>query len=562
MEKPARAGFFHPGILFPAGPPFRWSLWKGSIVKTTLRVAAFSLGLLAAVCLGGCELLGSKNASGNPALGALNRDPESVQSELMSFTSTFITTVTQYWNQAAGQGGGQVAPAHPQGAPPPAPMPERTPAERARRAALEIKNANISNAVAIATGPNATVGVADMITLVTLQRMLLEEPQTLATFGPERTAVLVAGYKDQEAKAWRMGARVFSPEYLQELRELITVWRQQNPTQRYIAGVRLEDFARDRRVAAVATAKGPGSLLALVGLDPLSNLDPTVREVQRSRLLAERVFFYTQFAPQIFKGQVESLYMQFLSTPEARRLLASVDQSADAFDAIGAVADDLPGYIAKEREDAIEHLFVNLKRERQETIEQFGQIVRREREALLADLDARQETFRTTLRELRDTVQATQGLSESVKGTIKQADVLVTKVAPDDPQGASAKPATPAPPEDPNAPDAMDKYRAAVEQTAVTAEKLTLLAEKISGVLESPALNADSKGLASVVDALQAKLDQSANRVFWGLIALAVVGAAFFGAAIMFALSGHKALERRRVAKKLRKHARRAPAAE
>jgi hypothetical protein len=513
------------------------------------------LAVLATLC--GCEVFGNKSSSELGGNGP-ERNPDAAQSELMSFASTFITTITQQWNQAAGQQTAATAatpgtpgtastPGSPSGQPT-----ERSPADRARRAALEIKNANVSNAIAIATGPNPTVGIGDMITLVTLQRMLLEDAQTQSTFGPERAAALVAAYKDQETKAWRMGARVYSPDQLDQLRELITEWRQQNPNQRYIAGVRLEDFARDRRNSVVEESRKVNSLLALVGLDPLANLDPTVREVQRSRLLAERMFFYAQFAPQIIKGQTESMYTQFLSTPEIKRALSSFDQTADAIDAIGAVADDLPKQLATERHEAIEELFENLKRERTETLEQFGQIVRREREAFLADIDSRQETFRSTLRELRDTVKASEGLSESVKGTIQEAGDLVTKVSPEPDPNA---PAAPAPkPKDPNEPDAMEKYQAAIAQTAVTAEKLTELAERVNKILESPQLDAKAGNLRSVVDTVQNTVEDTAGKAFWGLVALAIISAALFGAAVMFALVGHKAWERRRIAKRIRKH--------
>lgn len=536
------------------------------------RVAACAAACLAALALSGCAAWSTPKDD----LGGTLASPESAQSELMSYASTFIATITQHWNAAAGQQSGATPPATPGtpappsvSPPPPPPAPAtagapadplvRTPAERARRAALEIKNANIANAIAIATGPNPRVGVGDMITLVTLQRMLLQTPQTESTFGPERTAALIAAYQAQEAAAWRMGARVYTQEQLDQLRELINLWRRENPTARYIAGVRLEDFARDRRLSISTDPQKTESLLSLVGLDPLANLDPTVREVERSRLLAERVFFYTQYAPQIFKGQAESLYSQFLSTPEARRALASFDQAADALDAVGQVADDLPAVLERERSAAIREIFANLKVERQEALAQVAELVRREREALLADLDARQAAITGTLKELRETVGASEKLSDSVRATIRQADELVSKVAPE-PAGVAPVPLAPVPPPNPDEPDTLEKYQVAVDKTAATVEKLTQLADRVDRLLASPNLDARSGGMGTIVDSVRSGVEESGRKVFWALIALALISAALFGAAVMFALSGHKALERRRALKRHRHRQQRAAA--
>lgn len=545
-----------------------------------LRARSALSCLLVACALSGCAAWSTPKDEP----GATLASPESAQSELMSFVSTFVATITQHWNAAAGQQGAAStspvtpgAPASPSVTPPPppaTPLPavtaassERTPAERARRAALEIKNANISNAIAIATGPNPYVAVGDMITLVTLQRMLLQSPQTESTFGPERTAALIAAYQTQEAAAWRMGARVYTQAQLDQLRELIAAWRRENPTARYIAGVRLEDFARDRRLSISTEPQKSESLLALVGLDPLSNLDPTVREVERSRLLAERMFFYAQYAPQILKGQTESLYTQFLSTAEARRALTSFDQAADALKEMSRVADDLPAVLAKERSEAIKQIFEELRREREAALVQVADLIKAERQALLADLDARQEGLRTALGELRQTVQAAESLSASVRGTIKQADELVSKVTP--PVDSAASPVTPAPlppaspplPGLPDEPDSLEKYQTAMDKTAATAEKLTALADRIDRILSSPNLDAKAGGMGTIVSSLQSGVEETGRRAFWAILALALLAAAFFGAAFMFALSGHKAMERRRVAKHLRRraHTRRPP---
>jgi hypothetical protein len=520
--------------------------------------------LLAAGSLsGGCAGLGKDIDRKPAALGKEGVDPEEVQGQLMSFTDTFISIISQQWGQTAAAAPAPTGPqaATPQHAAAPSATPEVKPAEaidvaqmgtpgdraqlpatdRARRAALEIKISNVSAALEIASSPNSLVGVADMITMITLQRMILEDSWTAQTFGADKAARIVAAYKDQEASAWRIGKRVFTDAQQQQLTRVIAWWRKAHPDQRYIAGVRLQAFSKDRAVTALAQEDaGPGSLLALVGLDPLANLDPTVREVQRSRLLAERIFFYTEHSPQLIKWQTESLYTGFLGTPEVKAALASVGDVTKAADNMAATAERLRADIAKERHDALEDLFTQLKREREDTIQQLADSVRKEREATLHDIDQGQDKLRGTLSEVRETVKSTESLSNSLKGTLQTADTLMQKFAPT--PGAEKR-------------DALMDFKAAAEQTAVTVDKLNTLAEKIDKLLTSPELDAKSGKLRGVVDSFQGGLRDTVDHAFWWLVALSVVAAFFMGASIAFGLSAHKAMERRGAAKRRERRA-------
>src|SRR6185503_6528876 len=132
------------------------------------------------------------------------------------------------------------------------------------------------------------------------------------------------------------------PKYQQELRNLISNWREKNPDDAYVANVRLEDFARDRQQTVVDSKKAADSLLSLVALDPLAGLEPAQREVLMSRMFAERMFFYASRMPQVLKWQVESLTQSTLRTPEIRNVVDSIDQFADSAARIAAVTEQLP----------------------------------------------------------------------------------------------------------------------------------------------------------------------------------------------------------------------------
>jgi hypothetical protein len=514
------------------------------------------------VLLAGCAGIGNDVDRRPAALGKEGADPEEVQGQLMSFTDTFIAVVSQ---QLGPMGS---APARPAGAPPAgaapaaAPKPEAGPAapedadddgsslsadDRSRRVALEIKIANVSSALEIASSPNPMVGVADMITMITLERMILEEPWTASVFGPERAAQIVAAYKEQEALAWRIGKRVFTDKQQDQLNRVIAWWKKSHPEQRFVSGVRLQMFAKERALANLAPEdSGPGSLLALVGLDPLAGLDPTVREVQRSRLLAERIFFYTEHAPQLLKWQTESLYTGFLRTPEVKNALDASVQVSKAANNVAATAERLRTDFAKERREALDDFFNHLKLEREDAIRQAAAALKQEHESLLHDIDQGQDKLRGTLAEVRQTMSAADTLSASLKGTVQAADTLAARFAP--PPGSQPAPGEPKR-------DSLKEFNDAALQTAQTAEKLTALAERIDKLLASPELDAKSGKLRGVIDALQGGVQQTVNHTFAWMTALAVIAAFCLGAAIAFGLSAHKAMERRSAAKRRRKRA-------
>jgi hypothetical protein len=506
----------------------------------SLRTLAVSAGfaMLIASALSGCSVFGDSSDGKSALLGRPGTNPEQVQAELMAFADTFISTISQQWNQADA-----AAAATPSAPVTPGAAPVKAAGDRGRRASLEIKIANVTGALAIATDPNPLVGLADMITMITLERMILEDPWAAESLGPEKAARVVAAYKEQETKAWRIAEHVFAPDQQKDLRAIIEKWRKDHPTQRYIAGVRLEDFARDRGTVDLGPDQsGPGSLLALVGLDPLANLDPTVREVQRSRLLAERIFFYTQHAPSILKWQTESLYTGLLQTPEVKQAMSALADVSDAANNVADAADQLRKDLAKERHDALVDLFTQFQKERADAMDQFFKGVANERTQALRDIDDGAEKLGGTLKQVREAAEATEKLTTSLNSTIKSADALVARFAP--PPG-TVPVADTSPKKDPLA-----EYREAAAATSQTVDKLTLLADRVDKLLASPDLDARTGKLRTVVDSLQGGVQQTVDHAFWWLAILAVVSAFCLGAAISLGLSGHKAMERRSAAKR------------
>lgn len=391
-----------------------------------------------------------------------------VQSEVMSFTDTFDAAVAEQWNRVAAAGRAAAVPGKDGQSPA---DPER--ASRLRRAAIENKLATVSAALSIASSPNPTVALADMITLVTLQRMALESPVAVERYGEELAGDLVAMYREQEAKIWRTGARAMSVQQQEELKELIAEWRTQNPDSQYVANVRLEDFARARQQSLVDRKKSGDSLLSLIALDPLAGLDPAQREVQESRMLGERMFFYASRMPQVLKWQVESLYQDLLRAPEMERVMSSMDKVTESMARVSTVAERWP-----------------------------------------EDLEKAQGAIQSTLVEFRETAEVTDKAAATLTTTIHAADEFAARF--------KADPDSPANPDEPRR-NVLAEYQAAVAQTGDAADRLTVFAQNLDELLEPTSAGEKSGKLQAAVVDVQSSAKSVIDYAFVRLLALVLL---------------------------------------
>jgi hypothetical protein len=186
----------------------------------------------------------------------------------------------------------------------------RTKRDDSRIMCASIRLGTAVGAISAATAQNPRVGLADLFTLVTLQRITLEEPRAADIFDePDRRLLL-----DTFARAEETMDRVLSDHITEkeerELRELIAGWREKHPDRLGVTQVRLEEFATMRQaprgdVGETASGAASTSILRLLRLDPMQGLDPATRQLYQSRLLAERVAFWGQRIPLVLGWQME-----------------------------------------------------------------------------------------------------------------------------------------------------------------------------------------------------------------------------------------------------------------
>jgi hypothetical protein len=263
--------------------------------------------------------------------------------------------------------------------------------------------ANANTAYSDATAENAVVGCLDLVTLATLSRMIAE--QIGPTNFPDQAAALLAAHRELEAAAWELAADILTPAQQSDLRRLLIDWRDKHPDSQIAPFVRFQEFASVAPSQQIGQNKVtmPSSLMGLVGLDPMAGLDPAVRQVEQSRLLAERALYYAQRVPILIDLQLDRSLNRLAAGPESRQLQQQATSLTSSAERFAAVAEAFPATISAEREALVRQLNDTL--------------------------NMQAATLRPMLVEMRGTLEAGSAAAASVDQATRSIDALVARFA-------------------------------------------------------------------------------------------------------------------------------------
>ncbi len=330
-----------------------------------------------------------------------------------------------------------------------------------------------------ASADNAVLGTLDLVTLAVLSRMMVETNGP-ARF-PDQAAAMLAVHRDLEEAAWKLAAQVLTPAQMEDMRRVLADWREKHPDSQIAPFVRFQEFLSEVQTGGSKTrVSAPSSLIGIVGLDPMAGLDPAVRQVEQSRLLAERALYYAQRLPILFDLQLDRSVNRLAAGPESLKLqrqTASLTLSAERF---AAVAEGLPGTLSTEREALIAQLN--------------------------ATLNSQAATLRPLLVDMRGALEAGSAAAASIDEATRSIDALVARF--------SKKPGAP----DNGKPFDVNEYTQAAAEIAKAAAQL-------DQVIGSVGTQAPQLGAALDAGAAQGRslVDYFFVRVAW-LIALLCLG--------------------------------------
>ena len=351
-----------------------------------------------------------------------------------------------------------------------------------RTVAHRLKYTVAHGATIIASAQNPRIALVDMYVMISLQRALLEKNIVPQYFGSEADR-LVQTFQTSEQEIKGLASKALTVEQLAEIDRLIAQWLENNTDRVYAGYVRFSEFSAARQVSTAQAQKGRASnVLGFLFIDPLAGLDPTTREIEQARLLAERAFFYMQRMPMLISWQAELLVMDTVSEPESRTVLTSVESLTLSVEQISQDVDELnkrfPELISAERQAILEKLDQTIDEQRQKSIDQALAGLSTERRALINQLSDQEEQLRPLVTDLRQTVDSATALSDSVRSTTEQFEQLAKVLRLDEP-GES----------DPDAePTDIRDVTEALRETTRAAEELVRLSESIKGTTDPAAL--------------------------------------------------------------------------
>ncbi|MHC4219942.1 MAG: hypothetical protein ACYSU7_15980, partial [Planctomycetota bacterium] len=247
-----------------------------------------------------------------------------IQRELMNYADTLATRVAQAGDEV------RVATDDPE----------------IRVTAHSIKVATILSGFTIASEHSPIAALLDMAVMVTLSYEVYRDYWMPEVLG-EQGQPLDDAFRTAKDEIWEIVDRVLSNDRRLELERLIRAWREKHPDQVYVSHIRFGDFSFVRGEMGSTAAGKSGNLLSLFMLDPLSNMTPATRQIEQSRLLGERLFFFSSRLPTLISWEAESLTYELLATPETRQLLDNANRYAEVSQRFATVAEELPDKMAE-----------------------------------------------------------------------------------------------------------------------------------------------------------------------------------------------------------------------
>ncbi len=339
-------------------------------------------------------------------------DPKQVQTKTINFATRYIAAISDVYDQVQGS--------------------LTTP--EARMSALQDKLNACQGALNNAVDPNPVLGLMDMTLMVTLTRVTADDSWVSEQYGAENAARIREVLKGQEAIIWTLAGEKLTPDQVKELRQLVDQWRREHPGQRHVGTARLADFTEAKQ--ANGGLRVANSIFNLVRPDPFAGLDPAVRQVEESRLLAERMFFYTQYMPMLLSWQTDVLYNRMLADtlrqPKVTKLLedtSTVSASTTRFNDSTARFVEFCGEFAR----TIEKFRAGLPEQQATLVKQLDELVAKEREAAIKqatkDLDVLIATQRdAALKQVNvDIAAQRQAAIEQLGSTVQTQQDLMAK---------------------------------------------------------------------------------------------------------------------------------------
>jgi hypothetical protein len=350
----------------------------------------------------------------------------------------------------------------------------------------------------MATGPNSIMALLDLVVAVTIASWLQEDYWIPDVWG-EKSRPLAIAYERATTDGWSLVSQYLSKEQVEQFRDLLDNWRDENPRINRSMLLDLPSFVKiaTSQKGSTAPKDKSGNLLSVVGLDPLTGLAPAARQVELVRQFGERTLFFFQRAPRLISAEVDLKTLRVRDAPETKKLLADEGRITQSIESITQTAANLPAAVKTEREAALN---------------QISDLLTAQRAGLIHDLETAQAPLTTLLTEARGALQAGAQMSSETAVALGALDKFVATVSPPDQP-------PPPPDEPPSKPFDINDYGTSAEQIGATVRDVSALLAQVNQSL--PQIQ---RVFDTAAERGEQTVDHTLRRVL--LIGLVLIGAA------------------------------------
>jgi hypothetical protein len=366
-----------------------------------------------------------------------------------------------------------------------------------------------------AGGPNSTVSMLDTVVMIAVTRWLHEDYWLPKVYGDADKPILDA-FTASENDGWILLQRYLDDDVVAKAREVLHGWREQNPA---LTPSKLIEFPNFYTL--VRSQKGkPGmfdeGLLGVIGLDPLSGLEPMARQVELSRMLGLRALYFAQRAPRLIGNELDVRMMTARETPEWHQVLANLNEVTQSLARFTATTEKLPEYVRAEREGALK---------------QVGEELTAQREGIVRDLAAAQAPVNGILEQSQAVLESTARASTALTGTVTALDTMLARLSKKEEEEPPRTPGTPEPP--PSKPFDPADYGEMADHVGVAADRLGGTVRDVTALLGT--LEQRLPEVQKVLDETTARGKEGIDHALFGAlgVGLAIVAAWAVAAALV-----------------------------
>jgi hypothetical protein len=289
-------------------------------IRLRPRLAVF-LGLAAIVWSTGCVSTGGESARAESAQSSKKAGAEGQRKMTIEELDQLIYAYADRYFMAISSAAGEIVNGN------------SDPVQR--RIAHQVELHGVVSMNNIVSGDDPYSKVFELVSTVTLEsRLLIDENRAEEVFG-KRAPPLIDAIRTMRVEAWDLAAKVLTQDQLERLDYVILEWRRTHPGAAEVAYAKFDEFAEVHATDLLAELKAGGGSLA-----PFHKV---TRELGDARRLTERIFWYSQRAPNVLAIQAQSTADELLSAPEIVSTLQISERMAD-------FVESTPALIAAERQ--------------------------------------------------------------------------------------------------------------------------------------------------------------------------------------------------------------------